>query len=119
MRNAAGDLAAPKYDAYLDDDGMVRNTQHGVIVTMCWVMWFMNILFVTIMLFNFLIGIVCNEYDNVEAFQEFGKFEQRAQFNREYRLFKNSLRFYSVYDFLIYSHQKEDEPTQEATGVLQ
>ena len=82
-------------------------------------MWFMNILFVTIMLFNFLIGIVCNEYENVAAFQEFGKFLERADFNREYRLFKNSLRFYSVYDCLIYSYRKEEEASVEPAGVIQ
>ena len=119
MRNAAGDLAPPAYEAYLDDQGDTINYKYGAIVILCWVMWFMNVTFVTIMLFNFLVGIVCNEYDNVAAFQEFGKFGQRAEFNREYRLFKNSFRFYSVYDCLVYSFRKEEERSVEAAGVIE
>jgi hypothetical protein len=64
-RNSIGDIAPPKYDLYLDKDGMVKGGENKLMVAIIWITWFMNQLFILIILLNFLIAIISQSYEQV------------------------------------------------------
>ena len=74
-RNSIGDIGAPTYDLwYIDADsanengGFYQGTLGKVMVMLIWTIWFLNQFFCMVMLMNFLIAIISDEYAQISTF---------------------------------------------------
>jgi hypothetical protein len=62
-RNSIGDIAPPKYNLYLDIHKNITSTENKLMITIIWALWFLNQLFILIVLLNFLIAIISQSYE--------------------------------------------------------
>jgi hypothetical protein len=62
-RNSIGDIAPPKYDLYLDSELNITSTENTLMITIIWIVWFLNQVFILIILLNFLIAIISQSYE--------------------------------------------------------
>jgi hypothetical protein len=115
-RNSIGDIAPPKYDLYLNKDGNVEGRENRLMVGFIWITWFMNQLFILIILLNFLIAIISQSYEQVMSQATVNKYIHRSELNRECRiLVKNYLL---PLELLIYSVQKESDHDEDWNGFV-
>jgi hypothetical protein len=64
-RNSIGDISPPKYDLYLDIDKNITSTENTLMISIIWMVWFLNQVFILIILLNFLIAIISQSYEQV------------------------------------------------------
>jgi hypothetical protein len=62
-RNSIGDISPPKYDLYLDTEKNITSSENTLMISMIWLVWFFNQLFILIILLNFLIAIISQSYE--------------------------------------------------------
>jgi len=91
FRNSLGDLASPSYEYWTarEADAPGYTT---FMITLIWIIWIANIVFVQIVLFNFLIAIVGDSYSTVTQDKVLYMFTHRCELNREAYLIIDGLR---------------------------
>jgi hypothetical protein len=57
-RNSIGDISPPRYDLYLDTHKNITSVENKFMIGIIWGLWFLNQMFILIILLNFLIAII-------------------------------------------------------------
>lgn len=67
FRNAIGDFTTPNYDYWLDPEkmGNVSQVNKNAMIGLIWTIWFTNGILQVIMLLNFLIAVISQNYEAV------------------------------------------------------
>mmetsp|Transcript_19632 Transcript_19632/g.30271 ORF Transcript_19632/g.30271 Transcript_19632/m.30271 type:complete len:202 (+) Transcript_19632:2112-2717(+) len=79
FRNSIGDLSLPGYDKWLEQP----TWESKLVVSLLWLMWFVNIFLMLIMLLNFLIAVISQTYERVASSQISYTYKDRAEMNQE------------------------------------
>ena len=91
FRNSVGDVKVPDYSFWnerLTQDSAISN----FMIYYSWLLWFANILFILIILLNFLIAIISQSYDSVIAKSTQVIYQNRAEFVAECSLLISSVQ---------------------------
>lgn len=128
-RNAIGDIYAPDYskwsanlqveDKDKEDQEAVGSTYTYTMITLVWLVWFLNQLFLFLVLTNFLISIIGNSFgDNIGKSTEVS-YSNKIDLNVEAALYKkwwgNDKKFDTV---VVLSAKEEEEAAQLDSDAL-
>lgn len=88
-RNSIGDIAAPQYDLWFNPEKYTKEENYGyyegrlgkMMVGLIWTIWFLNQFFCMVMLMNFLIAIISDEYATISTFQNHYTYMRRKELN--------------------------------------
>lgn len=106
--NSVGGIDTPNYDFWQNSDdvrektGKIYKNNYAMgMVALVWVVWIATVIFLFIILCNFMISYIGQSYEEVLEHQTENKFTQRCELNME---------FYTLYDFLnsIFRREKKD-----------
>jgi hypothetical protein len=128
-RNAIGDIYAPDYskwsanlgveDKDQDDVDGVGTTYSYVMITLVWLVWFLNQLFLFLVLTNFLISIIGNSFGNNIDKREEVAYNNKIDLNVEAALYKkwwgNDRKFDTI---VILCPKEEDGPPELDSDAL-
>jgi len=123
-RNAIGDIYAPDYhkwsenlnaeDAVKDEESARTGVTYTyVMITLVWLIWWLNQLFLFLVLTNFLISIIGNSFgDNIAKNMEVA-YANKIDLNVETALFKKWMGNDQKFDTLIFLCPAEDSSSGE------
>ena len=82
-RNSIGDIAAPHYELWYnaETDTYTKGIKGQIMVLVIWVVWFLNQFFCMIMLMNFLIAIISEEYSQINTYSTHFLYTRRKELN--------------------------------------
>ena len=127
-RNSVGDIYVPEYPNWssnlqaeekdVADEEAVGTTYTYTMIGLIWLVWFLNLLFLFLILTNFLISIIGNSFgDNIDKNEEVG-YANKIDLNVEAALYKRWWGSDKKFDTIVFLVAKEEEETTFDSDVI-
>lgn len=127
-RNSVGDIYVPEYPNWssnlqaeekdVADEEAVGTTYTYTMIGLIWLVWFLNLLFLFLILTNFLISIIGNSFgDNIDKNEEVG-YANKIDLNVEAALYKRWWGSDKKFDTIVFLVAKEEEDTTLDSDII-
>jgi hypothetical protein len=104
FRNSIGDLAPPDYAFWINEteefeiepdvkDTAIKSYYRYIFIILVWIVWVFQIVFMIILLLNFLIADISEKYEMVIGERTLNVYHDKASLNKEYYEIMKELKF--------------------------
>jgi hypothetical protein len=120
FRTAIGEVAMPMYGKIMAKEGSIFNSIHIILI---WICWFVQIIFMFIIMLNFLIAVISSTYVRVLNYQKIISYVHKAELNVETFQLISFFMSLEEYRFIVFSTSKqagtlEDDQFSEIIDLL-
>jgi len=100
FRTAVGEVGFPGYSGIMaEEPSMWRGTN----VIIIWVLWFVQALFMLVVMLNFLVAVLQQTYDRIQSYQKIILYRQRAELNEECFTLMQIFQTLPRYKYVVFS----------------
>lgn len=120
-RNSVGDLAPIEYSKWLDysdEEAKTLTSMSGFMMSVCWFIWGINVIFMLIILMNLFISIVSVAFEEVMSISNVIRYKQRTQFIYEATMISELFRGKQHAKSYILQAQIESESLEKELGIV-